>query len=366
MVKCSNALIRYKAIDACLKDTKRKYSLIELVNACSAAVKAHAGKGISPKYRVSLRTVQLDIQHMRDKKNGYGAPIEVYDQKYYRYKNRDFSIEEVEVKKHDITNLEEIIDMLKQYTSFKGFSNLKSVVNILEEEVSAKHEKRDPVISCEKRKNPNGLEYFDMLHDAIINRKVLYIGYLSSRSNNIMSMVFYPMYLKEYKGRWFALGYKDGIRGVYRLPLDRIRDFSYAILPFPEELSFNANEYFEDIIGVTKLTSDVREITLRIKNKLAPYLKLNPLHSSQRIAKEHESGDIEVTINIIPNKEFYDILFEFQPNITVVAPRDIGIMANSRVLQLVEQLPDYDKIEQNIQADADEWGNGVNLFTVQN
>ena len=98
------------------------------------------------------------------------------------------------------------------------------------------------------------------IYDAIVNRKALCIGYWSSRSNNIMSIIFYPFYLKEYKGRWYALGYKDGLNGVYKLPLDRIRDYSYSILPFPDDYSFNPQEYFSDIIGVTKLSGGVKEI----------------------------------------------------------------------------------------------------------
>lgn len=363
MVTVSNALIRYKTLDRCFRESEKKYSLNDLVIECSKALAEAEGKNYSGKCRVSLRTIQLDIQHMRDKKNGYGAPIEVYGQKYYRYKSSGFSIETSGTKRKDMDDIKDIISILKQYTSFRGFNNLKSVVNILEEEVAAKSEKRESVISCEPKKNPDGLEYFDTMHDAITGRKVLYIGYHSSRSNNIMSMIFYPMYLKEYKGRWFALGYKDGIRGVYRLPLDRIRDFSYAILPFPEELSFNANEYFKDIIGVTRLTSEVRLIRLLIRNKLAPYFKLNPLHSSQKIVNELENGDIEVSIQIIPNKEFYDILFEFQPNISVIEPRDIGIEANSRVYQLIEQLPDYSKTDNTESIDEESlWNDSFNLF----
>jgi hypothetical protein len=42
---------------------------------------------------VSMRTVQADIQVMRSDKLGYNAPIEVYDNKYYRYADDDYSID---------------------------------------------------------------------------------------------------------------------------------------------------------------------------------------------------------------------------------------------------------------------------------
>lgn len=364
MTANSNALLRHKTIDACLRDTQNKYTLLDLINACSRALKEKNGKNSKGKCKVSVRTVQLDIQFMRDKKNGYGAPIEVFDQKYYRYKDKSYSIDKAGVKRERLDNLKEAVEVLRQYSSFNGFEQIKDIVNILDSEISSHSGSCDPVIAYEKRQNPLGLEYFDMLRDAIVNKKALYIGYYSSRSNNIMSIIFYPMYLKEYKGRWYALGYKDGLRGVYKLPIDRIRDFSYAILPFPEGLSFNPQEYFKDIIGVTRLSGEVREIKFAVKNRLAPFIKLNPLHHSQKLVECEENGDMVFTINIVPNREFFNIIFENQPYIRIITPKEIGVQANNTVIELVAELPDYTKPEKSSENDAPEsWDDGFNLFS---
>lgn len=364
MAANSNALLRHKTIDACLRDTQNKYTLRDLINACSRALKEKNGKSSKGKCKVSVRTVQLDIQYMRDKKNGYGAPIEVFEQKYYRYRDKSYSIDKAGVKKNKLESLQEAIEVLKQYCSFKGFEQIRDIVNILDSAIVEKTGNIESVISYEKRQNPLGLEYFDMLHDAIINKKALYIGYYSSRSNNIMSIIFYPMYLKEYKGRWYALGYKDGLRGVYKLPIDRIRDFSYAILPFPEGLSFNPQSYFNDIIGVTKLSGEVREIKFTVKNKLAPFIKLNPLHHSQELLECRENGDMVFSIRIVPNREFFSIIFENQPYIQIISPKEIGIQANSTVMDLIPELPDYSKPEKSQENDmANDWDDGFNLFS---
>lgn len=85
-----NALIRYKTIDRCLRNRYRRWTLDDLVEACSDAL--YEMEGI---FRgVSVRTVQADIQIMRSDKLGYNAPIEVYDGKYYRYADDDYSISE--------------------------------------------------------------------------------------------------------------------------------------------------------------------------------------------------------------------------------------------------------------------------------
>ena len=364
MSNSSNALLRHRVIDACLRDTKNKYTLLDLINACTKAIKLKYGNKIGSKYKVSVRSLQLDLQIMRDKNKGYGAPIVVYDHKYYKYKDTNFSIDKAKVGKENLHTIAEMVDTLKHYTSFNELANLRNITEVLEEEINAKLQKRSSVVSYEEKKNPLGLEYFDTIHDAIINRKALCIGYYSSRSNNIMNIIFYPFYLKEYKGRWYALGYKDGLQGVYKLPLDRIRDYSYSILPFPEEYSFNPDEYFNDIIGVTKLTGDVKEVRFLVKNKLAPFIKLNPIHHSQKIAYRHENGDFEFTINVIPNREFYNLIFDYQPNIQVISPREVGLSANERVIEITEQLPDYTINKQKEESAQDNsWDNGINLFS---
>ncbi len=85
-----NALIRYRTIDRCLRNRYRRWTLDDLVEACSDALYELEGilRG------VSVRTIQGDIQMMRSDKLGYNAPIEVYDGKFYRYSEDDYSISE--------------------------------------------------------------------------------------------------------------------------------------------------------------------------------------------------------------------------------------------------------------------------------
>ena len=56
-----NALIRYKTIDNCLRNKYRRWTIDNLVDACSDAL--YDMEGISK--GVSLRTVQADLQIMR-------------------------------------------------------------------------------------------------------------------------------------------------------------------------------------------------------------------------------------------------------------------------------------------------------------
>jgi hypothetical protein len=103
-----NALIRYKTIDNCLRNRFRRWTIDDLVDACSDAL--YDMEGITK--GVCTRTVQMDIQIMRSDKLGYNAPIEVYDKIYYRYADPDYSITEMPLSMDDCKLIKEAIALL--------------------------------------------------------------------------------------------------------------------------------------------------------------------------------------------------------------------------------------------------------------
>ncbi len=117
-----NALIRYKTIDRCLRNPYRRWTIDDLVEACSDAL--YDMEGIAK--GVSLRTVQGDLQIMRSDKLGYNAPIEVYDKIYYRYADPNYSISDMPLTDDDCTLLLRAIQLLSSETA-----NLKDVKQIL-------------------------------------------------------------------------------------------------------------------------------------------------------------------------------------------------------------------------------------------
>ncbi len=103
-----NALIRYKTIDNCLRNRYRRWTLDDLVDACSEAL--YDMEGITK--GVCARTVQMDIQIMRSDKLGYNAPIEVYDRIYYRYADPGYSITEMPLTMEDCKLIKKGISLL--------------------------------------------------------------------------------------------------------------------------------------------------------------------------------------------------------------------------------------------------------------
>ena len=114
-----NALIRYRTIDKCLQNRRRKWTIEDLIEACNEAL--YEFEGIQR--GVSLRTIRLDLNSMRSDKLGYNAPIIVRDRKYYSYEDPAYSITNIPLSARDLGILQEVSGLLHQ---FKGFSHFRS------------------------------------------------------------------------------------------------------------------------------------------------------------------------------------------------------------------------------------------------
>ena len=127
-----NALIRYKTIDNCLRNRYRRWTLDDLVEACSDAL--YDMEGITK--GVCARTVQMDIQIMRSDKLGYNAPIEVYDRIYYRYADPDYSITEMPLSIEDYKLIKKAIILLENKKD-KNNEDAIQVLNKVQERLNS-------------------------------------------------------------------------------------------------------------------------------------------------------------------------------------------------------------------------------------
>ena len=192
-----NALIRYKTIDNCLRNPYRKWTLEDLVNACSDALYEYEGieKGISK------RTVQMDIQLMRSEKLGYNAPIVVKDHKYYIYENPDYSITNTPLSEQDLKVMSGAVEVLKQFNGFSYFSGMDDIVSRLEDHITSVRQKTTPIIDFEKNNSLTGLNYLDTIYRAILNKQAIQLKYRSfkARSAAEPSTVFWKLFLHPMK-----------------------------------------------------------------------------------------------------------------------------------------------------------------------
>jgi predicted DNA-binding transcriptional regulator YafY len=321
------ALIRYKTIDNCLQNRFRKWTLEDLMEACSEALYEYEGitKGISK------RTIQLDIQNMRSEKLGYNAPIIVNDKKYYSYEEKNYSITNTPITSQDLGTLNEVLHVLKQFNGFGYFQELSGMVTRLEDKLYKQQHKGRSYIDFEKNELLKGLQHIDPLHKSIINKKTLEITYQSFKARLPQEIVFCPYLLKEYRNRWFLLGSNKKTKATMILALDRIEQFKEQPSEKYTKPEFDVNSYFNDVIGVTKLPNQkTQTIVLKILKEHAPYIITKPLHFSQKILKE-DKDDVIFSIDVIWNFELEREILGFGEQIKVLSPSRLAGKIQARL-----------------------------------
>lgn len=318
MAQNKNALIRYKTIDKCLQNQYREWTLNDLIEACSDALYEYEGRDVN----VSKRTVQLDIQLMRSDKLGYNAPIVVYNKRYYKYEDPDYSITNIPLTENDMNVLSDSVAMLKQFKDFSLFSELGGIIQRLEDKVNTERSQSSAIIHLDKNESLKGLEHLDALYQAILKKLPLKLTYQSFKAAKPQVFNFHPFILKEFNNRWFLVGKRKKNIPVVTLALDRIIAIEYNLdIEYIEE-NFDGDQYYKDTFGVTVHEgAEPFRVEMKINPQNAPYVITKPFHSSQKVLEQYPNGSIRIEVCVHLNYEFMRLILGFGDSIEVIEPK---------------------------------------------
>lgn len=340
-----NALIRYKTIDACLRNRQKRWTLEMLIDKVSGALYEYEGmdKGIS------RRTVQADIQMMRSDKLGYNAPIVIVEKRFYTYEDPAFSITNIPLGEQDLERMNQAVEMLKQFKGFSHFENLNEVVQKLEDHVYAASHKSRPVIDFEKNENLRGLTYLDCIYQAVTTKKALQLTYQSFTAREPGIFPFHVWWLKEFKNRWFAVGTRGNKDDIYTLALDRMLEVAIdESVPYRENKLHSPETFYKDVIGVT-VSPNIRprETKIWVNALHAPYVETKPLHHSQQVLERRDDKSIVIGIFVQHNHELEKEILGFGEGMVVLSPERLRKAVKYRAMALSAAYAETDE-EANI------------------
>ncbi len=327
-----NALIRYKTIDNCLRNPYRRWTVEDLVEACADALCQFEGI----RRGVSLRTIQGDLQMMRSDKLGYNAPIEVYEHKYYRYSDPNYSIMNLPLSQGDIETMTEAVNLLRQFEDFDHFSEMADVVSRLQDNLAVA-QGGSKIVDFERNSDLKGLRFLNPLYNHIARRQTIKLKYKSFTSRQPHNYIVYPHLLKEYRNRWFL--FCTSKRGkLYNFALDRIESIAEIPgAPYKDNPDFDPEAYFDDIIGVTRWGNPVK-ITFWASKEQAGYIATKPIHPSQRIVTDKaEDGSMIFSVIVEPNWEFFSLMLGFGPGVRILAPGVVVREMKRKLKKAIEQ-----------------------------
>ena len=300
MPKNKSAAIRYRIIDAQLNSKKHRFpSLVDLAEKCSEVL------GVD----ISISTIEKDIAEMRKPSpKGYGAPI-VYSkiEGGYVYGEIGFSIAELNLDEEEWNSLQFAAQLLYQYKEVPVFANFKTAIERINARFSLGLDGNDQLmeemIQFEKSVKAKGLEWIETIYTAIKEKKSVSFTYRNIYKRKTGNTVLIPYLIKEYRNRWYVIGWSDEKEIYATYGLDRIEDLTVLNEIHKRRADFNATTFFQHSTGIMESKARPEEVVLTIKKPISDLVLLEPLHHSQKIVLE-KADSIQISLKVLINEEF--------------------------------------------------------------
>ena len=287
---------------------------------------------------VSRRQIFDDIRFM-ESMAGWSIPLDrLKDGKktYYRYYEKDFTINEQPLTDEEAQQLETVILTLSRFRGLPCNEWVDEVISNLEWRFNLKGNKEN-VVSFEQNQDLKGLDKLSDVLDVTSNHQVVEILYHNFKNGGRdIFFTVHPYYVKQFNNRWFLFGLDDKYRNIDTIALDRIVKMDVA-----EDIQFIPNNdidfehYFDDIVGVTIPDKGVEKehIVLQFTQGRFPYVSSKPIHQSQEIVSEE---DCTVSIDVRPNNELVTQILSFGPDVEVLEPQSFRE-------QIITKVKEYNK-----------------------
>ncbi|MBX9889190.1 MAG: WYL domain-containing protein [Flavobacteriaceae bacterium] len=329
-------IIRYNRLDRCFKNFGREYSFEDLLEAVNEAIIEHDPTSTG----VQTRTLREDIKFMRSE-SGYNAPIETIKgsngNNYYRYDDKNFSINSSPLNDTEAQQLKNAVSILQRFEGSPEFEWVNELGPLLNDKFSLKNQDKK-VMSLESNIDYKGYNYITPLFNAIINKTVIKLIY-EPFGKEPYEILFHPYFLKQYNNRWFVFGYNEFNQNPHwNLALDRINGIVAKTLNKYIEDNTDWNDFFDDIIGVSKfINKEIEEVKLVFDIDQAPYIETKPIHWSQKTNRLAD-GSLEIRIKVMLNYELEMRILSFGEKVKVIAPDSLVERIRERIQQ---QLNNY-------------------------
>lgn len=332
-----HAAIRYQALDKCFSNFNRRFYINDLIDECNKAI--YQLKGIEN--GVKRRQIYDDIKFM-ESEEGYAIPLDkIRDGKrnYYRYSDKNFSINHQPLNQMEAEQLKNTILMLNRFKGLPQFDWMGEVLTKFEHAFKL-NTTVETVVSFEQNQYLKGLEYFTDLFNAIVNKQVLKIKYKPAFCSN-KEYILHPYHLKQYNNRWFLFGLSISAEQnlIMNMAIDRIEEYTIINQPYIDNTEIDFNEYFDDVIGVTVPKNEqIETIRLKVDKQRYNYIESKPIHPSQKeITKEKTADSVVIELKIIPNYEFETLLLGFADSIEILKPQSLREKITLRAKKIIEK-----------------------------
>lgn len=314
MPRTKNALIRQRVIDRCLSSIN-DYSIKDMMDACNKELEFIGEHPVT-----AMNTIREDIEQiMANYPDANVVSRRVGRNIFYSYEDRSYSIFNIPFNDDEVAQLTQTLSILSRFEGMPQFEWMNDFIDRFKSSLKLS-QSNEPIVGFDDNIDLRGRSHFALLFTAISTKQVLTITYKNFKRDVEQKYIVHPYYLKQFNGRWFLIGYSSNINKLSLFAFDRIVSVENSHTEFIHNTEYDFNEYFDDMIGVTKPDGAVIEkVVLWVSTQRWPYVETKPLHGSQKVISKDADG-VLIQIEVYINRELEQLILSFGKDIKVLEP----------------------------------------------
>ena len=173
-------------------------------------------------------------------------------------------------------------------------------------------------------RQPKGTEHLHGIIHAIKNCFVIQFSYQRFTDNNAKIRTINPYALKEFKQRWYLIGYEKANNHVKTFALDRLFDFEITPEKFKKPNDFKVDSLFEFSFGIMNpFEPHPENIVLSFEPEQGKYIKSLPLHPSQKIIEDNDK-ELRITLKLCATYDLFMEIMSFGDGVKVIKPKSFA------------------------------------------
>lgn len=327
------AAIRYKIIHSMLSKKYPDYpSKEDLRQACEDVLYGSLGENIS------VSTIEKDLFAMRNETTlGYEAPIEYSkEHKGYYYTDPNYTLETLPLNEEDLEALQFAAGILQQFKGMQVYEQFSEAVDKISDVIditgALKEETSESaIIQFERAPYFKGAELLSELALCIKNKKVVKLKHLAFYRKEEREHVLHPYLLKEFRNRWYVIGWHDEKEDIITFGLDRISEINVLNgVAYRDNSDFDPEAFFQHVFGISITNEAPIKAVLSFTPAQGKYLKTQALHHTQKIVRDSEE-ELVVSYEVVPNYEFVNRILGFGSDVKVVSPDSLVATVSKRI-----------------------------------
>lgn len=305
-----SALLRYRIIDGCLTNRQRRYpDMTYIIEKIEDQLDTSISESMFSK----------DIQQM---KRIYNAPIK-YDRynNGYCYTEENFSMKEFPLTEDEIEALDFSTALFHQLKGTRLFQQFENAINKVIEgyRISKALGKSElQILQVEEPLKPE-TTWLEPILKAIVEKCVItitYQGFGKPEKEHELS----PYLLKEYRNRWYVVGFTSTSKQVLVFALDRIKKLITSKSKYQSDETFLSEDFFRYSFGITQLhNAKPQKVVLSFAANTAPYILSQPLHHSQKVMSQTDE-ELQIEMEVYLTPELKMAILSFANQVKVLKP----------------------------------------------